>query len=343
MGWDAANEFPTKRFTGSAVLAPEEGHYRFVAARMLAGRVIPFLGAGANLVERTTDTWKPGASLPSGPELAVFLTDYLSKMWTPLDETPDLAKISQYIEAKLGQDVLYEELRQLFAAQYEPNELHRLLARLSSVLRAYGSRQQLIITTNYDCLIEAAFAARSEPYDVVWYEAKARSEHRGKFMHRPYHEDPRVISEPNSYADLSEDRPVILKIHGATDPSDASADSFVITEDDYLSYLTRSDISNQLPATLKARLADSNFLFLGYSLSDWNLRVVLSRIWGERQFSAKSWAIQRYEPEREKMYEIERKLWDDRGEVEPYYLELSDYVEKLGALIPEHAREGAPA
>jgi hypothetical protein len=323
------------------VLAPEEGHYRFVAARMLSGRVIPFLGAGANLVERSADSWKPGVSLPSGRELAVFLTDYLSKMWTPLDETPDLARISQYIEAKLGQDVLYEELRELFVAAYEPNALHRLLARLSSVLRTDGGRQQLIITTNYDSLIEAAFIGRDEPYDVVWYEAKARSEHRGRFIHRPYQEAPHVIAEPNSYADISEERPVILKIHGAADPDDASADSYVITEDDYLSYLTRSDISNELPATLKARLADSNFLFLGYSLSDWNLRVVLNRIWGERQFASKSWAIQRYEQEREKMYEIERKLWDDRGEVEPYYLELSEYVEKLGALIPEPATADA--
>ena len=83
--------------------------------------------------------------------------------------------------------------------------------------------------------------------------------------------------------DLSlDDRSVILKIHGAVDRSspDGEDDSFVITEDHYIDYLTRTDLANLVPITLAAKLRRSHFLFLGYSLRDWNLRVILHRIAG---------------------------------------------------------------
>ncbi len=76
------------------------------------------------------------------------------------------------------------------------------------------------------------------------------------------------------------------------DRASPERDSFVITEDHYIDYLTRTDISNLLPVTLAAKLRKSHFLFLGYSLRDWNLRVILHRIWGEQKLTYKSWAIQ---------------------------------------------------
>jgi hypothetical protein len=134
---------------------------------------------------------------------------------------------------------------------------------------------------------------------------------------------------------------VILKIHGAVSRDDPGADSYVITENDYIAYLARGDIANELPPLLRQRLASSSFLFLGYGLGDWNLRVILSRLWGERELTAKSWAIQRYEPGKEKLYEIERKLWDDRGEIEQHYVSLADYARSLDALLAQSASAGA--
>ena len=46
--------------------------------------------------------------------------------------------------------------------------------------------------------------------------------------------------------------------------------------------------------TLTAKLRKSHFLFLGYGLRDWNLRVILHRIAGEQRLNYKSWAIQRH-------------------------------------------------
>src|SRR5205085_3034638 len=92
----------------------------------------------------------------------------------------------------------------------------------------------------------------------------------------------RLIHRPNKYGDLpTTERAVILKIHGAVDRTNSDEDSFVITEDDYLDYLTRADISSLLPVSLAARLRKSHYLFLGYRLRDWNLPVILHRLWGE--------------------------------------------------------------
>ena len=65
----------------------------------------------------------------------------------------------------------------------------------------------------------------------------------------------------------------------------------MITEDNYIDYLTRTDVSTLMPVTLGAKLRHSHFLFLGYSMRDWNLRVMPHRIWAEQSRSYKSWAI----------------------------------------------------
>ena len=79
-------------------------------------------------------------------------------------------------------------------------------------------------------------------------------------------------------------------------------------------------------------MTSNSLLFLGYSLNDWNLRVILNRIWGTRKLVAKSWAIQR-EPADPKVSKIEQTLWDARDNVELVYCELSEYVRELEAKL----------
>src|SRR5207248_1350991 len=118
--------------------------------------------------------------------------------------------------------------------------------------------------------------------------------HGGKFTHHPWGGEPKVILEPNTYSGVStERRTVILKIHGAIDRHDPARDSYVITEDHYIDYLARTDVSKLVPVTLVDKLRRSHCLFLGYSLRDWHLRVILNRIWGDEHLRSKSWAIQR--------------------------------------------------
>ncbi len=307
--------------------APDDRHYWLVANLIGEGQVIPFLGAGANLCDRPDDAVFElgGDYLPSGSELADELAKGVRYPLTDLD----LPRVSQYFDAKLGERGLYKSLHTLFDANYPPSSLHHLLASLPPLLRERGSPQLLILTTNYDDALERACAERGEEYDLVWYEAK-RGGVRGTFLHRPPGGEPVVIERPNEYADLApQDRMVILKLHGAIDRLERAHDSYVITEDHYIDYLSGDDIAGQVPITLRERMADSHFLFLGYSMHDWNLRVVLNRIWGSQQLDLTSWSIQR-EPADPGVREIEETLWRNRGDgVELFYVPLNEYVAAL--------------
>jgi hypothetical protein len=88
-----------------------------------------------------------------------------------------------------------------------------------------------------------------------------------------------------------------------------------------------------VPAVLAAKLRKSHFLFLGYGMRDWNLRVILHRIWGEQRLSYRSWAVQ-LEPDR-----IEREFWGQRG-VEILEAELEDYVAGLRRAAVEPLETG---
>jgi hypothetical protein len=306
---------------------PDEDHYWRVATRIVDGYVIPFLGAGANLADRPPNTaWEKGKYLPSGAELA----EVLARRSRYPESPDDLLRVSQYVDAMFGEGVLYQYLHQTFNDDYPPNNLHLLLARIATRLRTDGPRCQVIMTTNYDDALERAFRDAGEEFDLVWYEAK-RGERCGKFIHRRPGEAPVPIDVPNEYVefDLSK-RTVILKLHGAVDRDDPHGDSYVITEDDYIKYLAQGDISGQIPITLRESMTECHFLFLGYSMRDWNLRVILNRIWGQSQLPVKSWAVQMPHP-KPKANDIERKLWADRGDVELLQLPLKDYVERLAA------------
>jgi len=299
----------------------DRSHYANVMRAMTEGRVVPLLGAGVNLATRPRGrAWKQGRYLPNGYELAKYLVKSFS---LPADTDLNLLRVSQYVVTTEGLGPLYDELRKLFNANYPTTPVHEFFAGLPAKLRKLGEPQyQVILTTNYDDALERAFDAAKEPYDVVWYIADGESQ--GKFWHRPPGApSPTVIERPNAYEGLAiDERTVILKIHGAVDRADSDRDSYVITEDHYIDYLTKTDISQLVPAELRVKLTRSRFLFLGYSMQDWNLRVILHRIWGQQPRNYNSWAIQK-DPD-----EFEQELWRKR-DVSVLDIPLVEYVEGL--------------
>ncbi len=306
-------------------------HLDKVGRYVREGTLVPFLGAGVNLTDRSpADRFVPRAALPSGRELATYLADQFG--YTASDQT-DLSRISQYVSVMEGSGELYLSLHDLFDADYAPTSLHRLLARLPGIVRGQErSSYPLILTTNYDDSLERAFTEADEEIDLVSYIAEGPN--RGKFLHRDPSGREQVVHIPNQYEALSpERRTVIVKIHGAVDRGNPDNDSYVITEDHYIDYLTRTDISNLLPVKLSVKLARSHFLFLGYSLTDWNLRVILHRIWGSQQLKFTSWAVQ-LDPE-----PIDQESWAQRG-VRILDVPLSRYVESLQRVL--EANGGGP-
>jgi DNA-binding SARP family transcriptional activator len=258
--------------TPGAAPAPADEESEIVKA-LLAGSVVPVLG------------------LDGAGDLAAHLA---SAFEVPDDRPVDLARISQYVATMKGSGPLYDELHARFEAAAEPRPLHRFLAALPDRLRERGAPHQLIVSTDYDLGLERAFEEAGEEADIVTYVATGR--HRGRFWHRPPGEAPRPIEVPNTYAtELSlERRTILLKLHGAVDPlPEREWESFVITEDDYIDYLGHSELTTVVPVSLAAKLRRSHFLFLGYEMADWNLRLILNRIWGDRPVAYRSWAVQR--------------------------------------------------
>jgi hypothetical protein len=308
-----------------------DAHYKTVVKAFSDGRVVPFLGAGVNQCGRPDGTqWQSQHYLPSGIELSEYLADNFGY---PAPNREDLIRVAQYVAVMNGVGPLYENLRTLFDADYTPTALHQLLAMAPSVLRAkgYPQRHLLIVTTNYDDLLERTFKAMDEPFDVVTYVAD--TDQRGKFVHWPFGAEPRLIEKPNEYGDLPLELPsctlkrsIILKLHGAVDRINAENDSYVITEDHYINYLARKDVASPIPSALAAKLKKTNFLFMGYSLRDWNLRVILQRIWGEQQLSYTSWAVQ---PAAEA---LDQKFWSKRN-VDILNVRLEDYVAQLATRL----------
>ena len=237
---------------------------------ILGGRVVPVLGlsGAAELEHRLGDAFDvPGSARGA------------------------LGRVTQYVAAMQGLGPLHDELHLICDAEGKPTEVHRLLARLPSMLRERDVPYQLIVTTCFDRCLERAFADAGEELDVVSYVADGPQ--RGRFVHSPPGEEPRTVDVPNAYADISLDRrTVLLRLRGMVDPSPERLwESLVVTEDDHIDYPGPGELEGAIPVTLAARLRRSHLLFLGYDLVDWNLRLVVSRLRAGRAVPYASWAV----------------------------------------------------
>ncbi len=312
---------------------PLETHYAGVIKAFINGRLVPFLGIGVNLVGRPQDAaWSPGQYPPSNQELSAYLAQ---NYHFPSDANMEnLVGVSQYIAVLNSDETLKSELRAVFDADYPPTRLHRFLATATSQLREKGYKVPcpIIISTMYDDILERTLRAANEPFDLVTYIADGDA--RGNWWHRTFEGQDILIDKPNQYVNMKPDqRIVVVKIHGAVDRDDSVRDSFVITEDHYIDYLTSSDISSLIPVKLKERLQLSSFLFMGYALRDWNLRVLLYRIWGNVPVRNKSWAIQ---PQPQM---LDREIWQKRN-VSLIDLELEQYLDALETRVYDYPYAG---
>ena len=231
----------------------------------------------------------------------------------------DLPYLSECVTLRGGYDAIYNQLRSLFQNSFNPTTVHKFLAKLPTKLkedRDFSHTYPLILTTNYDDVLEKTFDLEQDCYDVLSYIAKG--EDRGRFRHRSSEDckqsdEGKVIKNPGRYKNCNlRKQPVILKIHGALDWSDGDTrlDGFVITEDHYIDYLARTDVVASIPANIKRKLTNSNLLFLGYDLSDWCMRAILHSIWKEQPLNYpdyKSWVVP------VGLGKLNRQLWHDRN------------------------------
>jgi hypothetical protein len=130
----------------------------------------------------------------------------------------------------------------------EPSPMLRALAQLDF---------PVVITTNYDQLFEKALRdAGKEPRVAIY--------------------TPQLV-ETTDYRKPTAQSPIVFKIHGDI----SRPETVVITDEDYIDFVLR--MSNKepydpLPRRLKVYLTDWTTLFVGYSLLDYNLRLLFKTL-----------------------------------------------------------------
>ena len=298
----------------AAAIPKDEPLYPALLDELRLGNAIPFLGAGASRVG-----FQEGGPkfLPTGSELANQLADYANFPLSELGDRGDLSKMSSYLVDGINRDALRRKLRSVFtgADAHNTTPLHRLLAAVADNL--------MIVTTNYDTLLEQAFTEAGKPYDVVVYPADNEDFTNGVLWWEHGADEPRKLKPNQIDPALLGKTNIIYKMHGTVRPDADRWDSFVITEEDYVTFLYR--MRNAVPSAFRTYFSERAFLFLGYGLRDWNLRLLLKQVSNPKM---KSWAIL-HEPSF-----FERTLWQGRN-VKIFDMRLEDFVaameQRLGA------------
>ena len=169
----------------------------------------------------------------------------------PHEDARNLQRVALFYEVARSRQQLAEAIRTAVHVGKEPSPVLRALAELN-FLR--------VITTNYDQLFEDAL--------------RAAGKHPRVSIYTPTLEPTRDYGAPTA------ESPVVFKIHGDVD----QPETLVVTDEDYIQFVLRMSSKepyDPVPLKLKADLTEWTTLFVGYSLLDYNLRLLFKALrWG---------------------------------------------------------------
>ena len=204
-------------------------------------KLVIFVGAGVS-ANSNIPTW--GA-----------LVREFAKELNYFEDTPNgESKEASIYEVDLNQD----EFLKIPQYYYDSDESHNHEAYKSIIQRTLSSDSPSnaindiifkllphhIITTNYDKLLEKSNEPNARLYSVI-------------------SEDKHLLAQNNNR--------YIIKMHGDID----SLDNIVLKESDYIEY---SQTHILIETYIKSLLVDHTFLFIGYSLNDYNLKLIMGWI-----------------------------------------------------------------
>jgi len=215
------------------------------------GECILFLGAMASAASPPGSRFTYGNGPPSGSELCRRL---VQKFVYQGDEATNLGRVSlygQYRQHGSRQSLIQALQEEIGRDDIVPSPALNMLAALPF---------RIIITTNYDNLFDGALR-RATTLDGRLKDPLIR-------IYDPTSDGP-AAEVP---LDPAENKPVLLKLHGDF----SLPKSIVITEEDYIVFIQRMSTHHLHPVHefLRARMKTWPVLFIGYSLKDYNLRLL---------------------------------------------------------------------
>jgi hypothetical protein len=230
--------------------------------------------------------------------------------------SPSLLEASSYFEYKLKRETLRRFLIDVFNDKKStPTVTHELVAEVAgNYLGANADNDEasdyLIVTSNYDGLMEIALDRAKLPYYVLTV----------RLNESPVVVDVRFTNSVQSYLGYTAERyqrflqnirvvpprefsavgrrvkPLValFKIHGDLYPPGASErpDTIVISDDDYVRFFHNDAQIGMLPAFIQELMQKKTLLLLGYRFSDWNVRSFYNTI-AEKRIPGKQadWAV----------------------------------------------------
>lgn len=227
------------------------GALGLLAEAITSQRCILFLGAGVHAPPPEGSTFEYGAAQrpPTGSALSQQLASSCKLQERfPLEDRSNLQRVALFYEIAQSRRLLVDAVTDAVQKDKQPSPMLHALAELGF---------PLVITTNYDQLFEDALRTAGKRPRIAIYtpQLEATTDHR----------DPTV------------DSPIVFKIHGDID----RPETIVITDEDYIQFVLRmsnKDPYDPIPLTLKYYLTGWTTLFVGYSLLDYNLRLLFKTL-----------------------------------------------------------------
>jgi len=309
---------PSLRFAGNAIgvsgrIAKPPGQesqsggefpYRVVSELLRSRQILVLLGSGVPQSARREPT--VGASRvfpPSNRELKEQLARLCDFPPEEL-ETSDIAEVASLYIHRLGRPSLDELLQKSFAVKhYKPSSSHGLLARAA----AASSTPLLILTTNFDSLMEAALGELGAAFEVWTYVTVP-----GPAMEGP------VRCGISSARDWNPAARICRLTGPAMRP--APTGEYVLAEEDQIDWVAGLDVG--VVPQIQPLLADAHFLMLGTSADSWAQRALLRRFFARRSRSKTSWAVNLNPSARSVI------AWQRYG-IEVHNIELNDWCSRM--------------
>ena len=222
-----------------------------VAEAVRQGRCILFLGAGVHAPPPEGSSFEYPAERrpPTGSALSQILARSCNlERRFPGEDPSNLQRVALFYEIARSRHQLVDAVTDAVQTGKSPSPMLRTLAEL---------RFPLVITTNYDRLFENALVQAGKQPRVAAYTPQ--------------------LEATTDYRDPTVESPVVFKIHGDI----ARPETIVITDEDYIQFVLRmsnKDPYDPVPLTLKYYLTGWTTLFVGYSLLDYNLRLLFKTL-----------------------------------------------------------------
>jgi hypothetical protein len=225
-----------------------------VISKVSKGECILFMGAGVHYPPPSGSPYD--YPVENQPPLGSALAERLAKETNfseifPNDSVRNLQRVSLHYELTKGRNALVNKINESVDKNKKPSPILNGLAELDF---------RLIGTTNYDRLFEKAlYSAQKDPVICVYNKERNVS----------------TMDYQDSVPDPQ--RPFLFKIHGCVD----AGKSIVITDEDYIEFVMRMNdkgLYNPIPETFSYYLKKWPTLFIGYSLIDYNLRLLLKTL-----------------------------------------------------------------